>query len=175
MRGVLVFLLLAIIAIPVFAVFQLLRRLDQNKVDEGAKERFYEALCEQYGRPSVLSAEPEAEKPKRALTEEERIKLAKRLSEDPFSDVTADDIRSESPQEESYDSDNDTVSGNSETGPENRSEKTAEAVSEETGTKKMSREEALAMVSNMLGSSNKKTKGSAYNELQETLNKYRKK
>lgn len=176
MRFVLNFLLLLIIIIPVFAVFQLLRRLDEHKADDGAKDRFFEALCEQYGRPYPGNTRPETPEPKRALTEDERIALAKRLSDDPFADITADDIRAESPESEeaSADTAEDTSVSDMEVPEESPSE--SEAVQEDE-KKTMNREEALRIVSNMLGSSKNKDdrgKGKAYYELQEMINRYKK-
>lgn len=160
MRGLFTVFLIVFIGIIVFAVFQLLHRLDTNKVDEGASRRFYEALREQYGLAT--------EKPKRALTEEERIALAKKLSEDPFSDVTAADIVNET--ESSSGTAGDKAAGNNGTSEE-------KPLTPEEEQRKISREEALAKVEAILGSrsSSKKDtkKGSAFSELQITLEKYK--
>lgn len=162
MRALFTVFLIVFIGIIVFAVFQLLHRLDTHKVDEGASRRFYEALREQYGLAT--------EKPRRAMTEEERIALAKKLSEDPFSDVTAADIVNET----------DSSSASSPEG-ETEGETTTEEkpLTAEEEQRKISREEALAKVDAILGSrgSSKKDKkkGSAFSELQITLEKYKNK
>lgn len=154
-------LLIMLIAIPVFAVFLLLHRLEKNKPDEGAADRFFRALCDAYS----VGGSPE--KSPRALTEEERIELARRIAEDPFADVGVKDIISEQPEEatdpEEKNSDTETLPSDSETVP-----------SEESTGKKISREEALAMVSAMMGQG-KKSKGSSFAELQKILDKYSKK
>ena len=161
MQTLFIILLMMLIAIPVFAVFMLLHRLEKHKIDEEAPDRFFRALCDEY------SVGNSTQKPERVLTEEERIALAKKIAENPFADVTVNDVITEQSGED--------------TGPE---EKTVgeNTVSEEKVTsvnaaeeKKLSREEALAMVSTMLGSSRNKKKGSAFSELQETLSKYSKK
>ena len=162
MKGLFTLFLIVFIGIIIFAVFQLLHRLDTHKVDEGASRRFYEALREQYGLAT--------EKPKRALTEEERIALAKKLSEDPYSEVTAADIVNET----------DSVSGAAADEIPDRKETSEEkAVTDEEEQRKIARAEALAKVDAILGSrgSSKKDtkKGSAYSELQIALEKYKKK
>lgn len=171
MKTLFIILLIMLISIPVFAVFLLLHRLEKHKVDEEAPDRFFRALCDEY---SVGNSSP---KPERVLTEEERIALAKKIAENPFEDVTVDDVIAEQPVE-------DTVSEEKPAGEDTESEeKSAEenTVSEEAAPediseeKKMSREEAIAMVSAMLGSGRNKKKGSAFSELQETLSKYSKK
>lgn len=188
MRLLVTFLWILLVAIPVFAFFKLLRSLENNKVDESAKERFYEALCEQYGRPlpKASKTESEVQKPKRSLTEEERIALARRLSDDPFAEITASDIISEScdeekitePAAESNDIKEENMTAVQQT---ETVQTTSDSEKEQAENKKMSRDEALAMVSNILGNSksskgkNKnKGKGDAYFELQATLNKYKK-
>ena len=162
MKALFTLFLIVFIGIIVFAVFQLLHRLDTHKVDEGASRRFYEALREQYGLAM--------EKPKRAMTEDERIALAKKLSDDPFSDVTAADIVNET----------ENSSGARTEG--TASEKTSsedKPLTPEEEQRKISREEALAKVDAILGprgsSKKDKKKGSAFSELQITLEKYKNK
>lgn len=170
MRLMSLIVVILLLAVPVFAVFLLLHRLENDTRDKDAGMKFYEALREQYGKNTP-------EKKKRALTEEERIALAKRISEDPFADVTASDVMTDEPEaentaasEESADNEKKTVS------------QEPEAAAEAEG--KMSREDALAAVSALMGSSrekNKKNKGrnrkdsglSAMTELEITLAKYR--
>ena len=189
MQVLVTFLWILVVAIPVFALFQLLRRLEKNKVDESAKEKFYEALCEQYGRPlpKASKTESEVQKPKRSLTEEERIALARRLSDDPFAEITASDIISESCDEEKITESaaeiNDIKEENITAVQQPETVQTAsDSEKEQAENKKMSRDEAIAMVSNILGNSKSsskgrkknKGKGDAYFELQATLNKYKK-
>ncbi len=156
MKALATLCLLLFIAIPLFAVFQLLHRLETHKVDEGASRRFYEALREEYGLVT---------KPKRALTEDERIALARKISEDPFGDITACDVMEENP----------------ETSPERKvvslaktgEDGTAPEENEEEKRKRLSREKALATVNAMLDRPGKNKKGDALAELQRTLEKYR--
>ncbi|WP_044975005.1 hypothetical protein [Ruminococcus sp. HUN007] len=161
MKALATICLLLFIAVPVFAVFQLLHRLETHKVDEGASRRFYEALREEYGLVP--------EKPKRALTEDERIALAKKISEDPYGNVTAVDVME---KDESDTSEKQGRVSLAKPGDEPAAE-TEET--EEEKNKRLSREKALATVNAMLGSSGQKNKkGDALAELQRTLEKYRK-
>lgn len=155
-----------LLAVPVFAVFLLLHRLENDTRDKDAGMKFYEALREQYGKNTP-------EKKKRALTEEERIALAKRISEDPFADVTASDVMTDEPEAENT------------AASEEHADNEKKTVSQEPEAEgKMSREDALAAVTALMGSSrekNKKNKGrnrkdsglSAMTELEITLAKYR--
>lgn len=164
MKALFTLCLLLFISIPLFAVFQLLHRLEHNKVDKDADRKFYEALRQQYGL-----ADPEPE-PRRALTEDERIALAKRISDDPFADVKAEDVMEDIPEEtKTAEAAAEKISDNASEGSEVKSPENTS--SEQKGSQK-SREEALAIVSAMMGSRNKK-KGNALAELQDTLAKYR--
>lgn len=167
MRLMSLIVVILLLAVPVFAVFLLIHRLEHNTRDEDAGMRFYEALREQYGKNNP-------EKIKRALTEDERIALAKRISEDPFADVTAADVISDEPEEKE--------SAVPEKAGDSEGKSASESVTDTEG--KMSREDAVAAVSALLGSSrekNKKGKGrnsrdgglSAMTELEITLAKYR--
>ena len=159
MKALATLCLLLFIAIPLFAVFQLLHRLETHKVDEGASRRFYEALREEYGLVT---------KPKRALTEDERIALARKISEDPYADITACDVMENDP-EPSSDQNKVSLAKSGE-----NTDVSAEE-SEEEKRKRLSREKALATVNAMLDRSGKKNKkGDALAELQRTLEKYRK-
>ncbi|MBP0977686.1 MAG: hypothetical protein J6P89_05890 [Oscillospiraceae bacterium] len=158
MKALATLCLLLFIAIPLFAVFQLLHRLETHKVDEGASRRFYEALREEYGLVT---------KPKRALTEDERIALAKKIAEDPYADITACDVMENDP-EPSTDRNKVSLAKSGE-----NTEISAEE-SEEEKRKRLSREKALATVSAMLDRPGKNKKGDALAELQRTLEKYRK-
>ncbi len=168
MRGLTTFLLLLLLAIPVFAVFLLLRRLETTKRDPDADRKFYEALRAAY------YPEEEQKKP-RALSDEEKIALARRIAENPDADITAGDIIAESP---------DPVP--EEASPENAvSEKADSAIAAEAPEQKTAlsdeekREKALALVSGLLGSSgksgkDKKDKGASSRvELEIALAKYR--
>ena len=158
MKALATLCLLLFIAIPLFAVFQLLHRLETHKVDEGASRRFYEALREEYGLVT---------KPKRALTEDERIALARKISEDPYADITACDVMEKDPEPSS---DRKVVSlvKAGEDGAD------APEENEEEKRKRLSREKALATVNAMLDRPGKNKKGDALAELQRTLDKYRK-
>ncbi|MBQ5336711.1 MAG: hypothetical protein J6W65_04670 [Oscillospiraceae bacterium] len=158
MKALATLCLLLFIAIPLFAVFQLLHRLETHKVDEGASRRFYEALREEYGLVT---------KPKRALTEDERIALARKIAEDPYADITACDVMENDP-EPSTDRNKVSLAKSGE-----NTEISAEE-SEEEKRKRLSREKALATVSAMLDRPGKNKKGDALAELQRTLEKYRK-
>ncbi|MBP0960994.1 MAG: hypothetical protein IJL67_10940 [Oscillospiraceae bacterium] len=158
MKALATLCLLLFIAIPLFAVFQLLHRLETHKVDEGASRRFYEALREEYGLVT---------KPKRALTEDERIALARKISEDPFGDITACDVMEDDPETPSERK----VVSLAKTGEDGAAE--AEE-NEEEKKKRLSREKALATVNAMLDRPGKNKKGDALAELQRTLEKYRK-
>ena len=130
MKTLFIILLIMLISIPVFAVFLLLHRLEKHKVDEEAPDRFFRALCDEY---SVGNSSP---KPERVLTEEERIALAKKIAENPFEDVTVDDVIAEQPVE-------DTVSEEKPAGEDTESEeKSAEenTVSEEAAPEDTSEE-----------------------------------
>lgn len=150
-----------LIAIPVFAVFLLLHRLEKNKPDEGAADRFFQALRDAYSVGGSQENSP------RALTEAERIELARRIAEDPFADVGVKDIISEQPEET-------TDLEEKKSDPQNFSPDDEPVPAEESNEKKISREEALAMVSAMMGQG-RKSKGSSFAELQKTLDKYSKK
>jgi len=158
MKALATLCLLLFIAIPLFAVFQLLHRLETHKVDEGASRRFYEALREEYGLVT---------KPKRALTEDERIALARKISEDPYADITACDVMEKDPE---------TSSENKVVSLAKSGEDGADAPeeNEEEKRKRLSREKALATVNAMLDRPGKNKKGDALAELQRTLDKYRK-
>lgn len=174
MKTLFVVLLIMLIAIPLFAVFQLLHRIEHSNVNKNSDEEFYNALRMQYG------LDKEQEKPKRALTADERIALAKRISDDPFADVKAEDVMEELPEETpaaEADKAPEPAAKASSDDSEVKNEKTAEeapaqkASEEKPEEGKMTREQAIALVSGMLGS-DKKKKGSAYASLQETLAKY---
>jgi hypothetical protein len=158
MKALATLCLLLFIAIPLFAVFQLLHRLETHKVDEGASRRFYEALREEYGLVT---------KPKRALTEDERIALARKISEDPFGDITACDVMEDDPETSSEGK----VVSLAKSGEDGGA---AAEENEEEKRKRLSREKALATVSAMLDRPGKNKKGDALAELQRTLEKYRK-
>ncbi|MDO5150175.1 MAG: hypothetical protein ACI4KB_05320 [Oscillospiraceae bacterium] len=172
MQTLFIILLMMLIAIPVFAVFMLLHRLEKHKIDEEAPDRFFRALCDEY------SVGNSTQKPERVLTEEERIALAKKIAENPFADVTVNDVITEQsgedtgPEEKPVGEDTDSEEKSAEENTVSEEKVTSVNAAEE---KKLSREEALAMVSTMLGSSRNKKKGSAFSELQETLSKYSKK
>lgn len=175
MKMLFYFLIMLLIGIPLFAVFQLLHRLEHNPIDKNSEENFYNALRAQYG----LDSKEEKEEPKRTLTAQERIELAKRISEDPFADVKASDVMEELPEDETENTvPEGSVSENS--APEIQKPEISEPkadsdnaadMAEKPAEGKMTREQAIALVSGMLGS-DKKKKGSAYASLQETLAKY---
>lgn len=161
MRTMLVICLIMLIGIPVFAVFQLIHRIENNTHDPLSDEKFYNSLREAYGK---------SDKPKRALTDDERIALARKISEDPFADVKAADVMEEFPEEEE--------AGVNSAEQEKSEQKAQEAPSAsepetEQPQRTISREQALAMVSGMLGDKGRNKKGRALSELQATMAKYK--
>lgn len=172
MQDVLKFLIFMIFAIPAGALILLLKRLREGERDDSAKERFLEALyAENLKKPTHQETEAPAdtdnitdekrtednscgaasEKTQKKensagkyLTDEERIEMAKKLARETFADSrAANDI-----QKNSYESG------------------LGVGIGEE---KKLTREDAIRLVSNMLGRND--TKKSSADEIRKMQKK----
>lgn len=162
MRSAFYILMIIMFAIPCFAVFWLIKSIREGKVDNGARDRFLESIMAETMKNKESKEESSTEVYEEPEELDESIILAKKIAAETFAvknevqvsekvpDIVPNDTKA---VQKSEDEPSESVPDKS--APEDNS----------SGENKLTREQALQMVENMLGRSKKKDAGSELREM----------
>lgn len=148
-------MLFILFCIPVFAFFLLVKRYRESKHDNGARDRFLEALIAEHSKEKASEATEKSSEPADASSEpeelDESIILAKKIAAETFAAKKEDAVP-------------DTVDNARKT--ENAPEQSGPVEPKEGS---ITREQALRMVDDMLGRKKKKNSGEELREMMARL------